>query len=26
MPFINPKSLGAPGSSGGAIVRGPIRE
>jgi hypothetical protein len=26
MPFIKSKSLGAPGSTGGAIVRGPIRE
>jgi len=26
MPFINSKSLGAPGSIGGAIVRGPTRD
>jgi hypothetical protein len=26
MPFIKSKSLGAPGSSGGAIVGGPILE
>jgi hypothetical protein len=26
MPFINSKSLGAPGSSGGAMVRGTTRD